>query len=135
MCRMRKAEFMKHAQGPDGKHVYRSMEEVRRDGAGRAQSLAGPLVRGAISPGTCASAATPRMARVQNLKRMARGHGPQRQAREHGPKRKARAHDPKRKAVEIAAEVARTWILPKIWLWICLRSGPEKKIVSSGKAC
>ena len=74
-----------------------------------------------------------RKARVQNLKRMAREHGPQRQAREHGPKRKARVHDPKRKAVEIAAEVAQAWILPKRWLWICLRSGP--KSVSSGKAC
>ena len=74
-----------------------------------------------------------RKARVQHLKRMAREHGPQRQAREHGPKRKARVHDPKRKAVEIAAEVAQDWILPKRWLWICLRSGP--KSVSSGKAC
>ena len=74
-----------------------------------------------------------RKARVQNLKRMAREHGPQRQAREHGPKRKARAHDPKKKAVEIAAEVAQAWILPKRWLLICLGSGP--KSVSSGKAC
>ena len=67
------------------------------------------------------------------MKGMAREHGPQRQPREHGPKRKAWVNDPKRKAVELAAEVAQAWIPPKIWLWICLRSGPTS--VSSGKAC
>ena len=96
LCQMRKAELMKHAEGPIGNNVYRSMEEVRRACAERAQSLAGPVVGGvdalpqpAPSP-SHPSAKACATAREHDPDRKAKNR---RQARERGQRRALQEHD------------------------------------------